>query len=236
VIPVKESPLIGVEPSSVAPRGERSAAWAGIAFVVLSTLWVVVVSVAEAPQLSQATTEEFAAFYDDQGKRISLILASLSLALAGFALLWFLGGLSSVLRRAERERGTLSTTVVMSGAILVGLLFVFNAINVSVAWALEESDNFQLDPTSAQLFEGLSYLLAIQGAFVGAALVGAASQAFRKGAFPAWLAWGGLVIAVLNFLLAFPIHGVSLILLLPWVLVVSVLMLTRSRARRTGVG
>jgi hypothetical protein len=115
-------------------------------------------------------------------------------------------------------------------------LFVFNAINVAFAWALEESDNFQLDPNSAQLFEGLSYLLAIQGAFVGAAFVGAASQVFRKSAiYPAWVVWGGLLIAALNFLLAFPIHGVSLILLLPWALVVSVLMLTRSRARRPGV-
>ena len=46
---------------------------------------------------------------------------------------------------------------------------------------------------------------------------------FRKAEiYPTWLAWGGLVIAALNFLLAVPIHGVSLILLLPWVLVVGV--------------
>ena len=129
----------------------------------------------------------------------------------------------------QRE-GSLSTTVVAGGAIFVALLFVFNAINVAVAWALEESDNFQFDPSSAQLFEGLSYLLAIQGAFVGAAFVGAASQGLRRSAiYPRWVARSGLVIAVLIFLSAFPIHGVSLILLLPWVLVVSVLMLSRSR-------
>jgi hypothetical protein len=214
----------------------RFAGWAGVAFVALSTLWVVVVSIVGAPQLSQATTEEFASFYDEQDNRISLMLASLSLALAGFALLWFLGGLHGVLRRAEGESGRLSTTVVVSGAILGGLLFVFNAINVAVAWALEESDHFQFDPNSAQLFEGLSYLLAIQGAFVGAALVGASSQVFRKAAiYPAWVAWGGLVIAALNFLLAFPIHGVSLILLLPWVLVISVLMLARFPGERPDV-
>jgi hypothetical protein len=228
--------MASVEASSVARRGERSAGWAGIAFVALSTVWVVVVSIVGTPQLGNGTTEDFTDFYDDQGNRISLMLASLSLALAGVALLWFLGGLRSVLRRAEGESGTLSTTVVVGGAILVGLLFVFNAINVAMAWALEESDHFRFDLNSAQLFEGLSYLLAIQAAFVGAAFVGAASQVFRKSAiYPAWVAWGGLVIAVLNFLLAFPIHGVSLILVLPWVLVVSVLMLTRTRARRPGV-
>lgn len=145
--------------SSVAPRGDRSAAWAGIAFVALATVWVVVVSIGEAPRLSQETTQEFASFYDDQGNRISLILASLSLALAGFAFLWFLGELRGVLRRTEGENEALSTTVVVAGAILVGLLFVLNAINAAVAWALEESDNFQFDPNSAQLFEGLSNLL-----------------------------------------------------------------------------
>jgi hypothetical protein len=126
--------------------------------------------------------------------------------------------------------GTLSTASVVSGAILGGLLFVFNAINMAVAWALEESDNFQLDPGSAQLFEGLSYMLAIEGAFVAAVFVGAASQVFRRYAvYPAWLTWGGLVIAVLNFLLAVPFHGVSLVLVLPWVCAVSLVMLRRPK-------
>jgi hypothetical protein len=219
--------MASVGASSGVLRGERSAGWAGIAFVALSTLWAVVVSIVGAPELGKGTTEDFTDFYDDQSNRISLMLASFSLALAGFALLWFLGGLHSVLRRADGVNRALSTTAVVSGAILGGLLFVFNSINVAVAWALEESDHFRLDIASAQLFEGLSYLLAIQAALVAAVFVGAASQVFRAGIQPTWLVWGGLVIAALNFLLAVPIHGVSLILLLPWVLVVSVLMLPR---------
>lgn len=177
--------------SSDVLRRVRSAGWAGIAFMALSTLWAVVQVSVGPPELGKTSTEEFAAFYDDQSNRISLILASLSLALAGFALLWFLGGLRSVLRRAEGESEALSTTVVVAGAILGGLLFVFNAINVAIAWALEESDHFEFDPNSARLLEGLSYLLAIQGAFVGAVFVGAASKVFRKAAiYPAWVAWG----------------------------------------------
>jgi hypothetical protein len=74
-------------------------------------------------------------------------------------------------------------------------------------------------------------LIAIQGALVAAVFVGAASKLFREAEiYPTWLAWGGLVIAALNFLLAVPIHGVSLILPLPWALVVSVLMLAPSAA------
>jgi hypothetical protein len=209
-------------------RGERSAAWAGIAFVALSTVWAVVQVSVGPPELGKSSTDEFTSFYGDQGNRIPLILASLSLALAGFALLWFLGGLRSVLRRTEGDPGTLSTTAMMGGLVLVGLLFVFNAVQVAVPWALEESDNFRLDPDLTRLLEGFSYLLAIQGALVGAVFVGAASKLFRKAeVYPTWLAWGGLVIAALNFLLAVPIHGVSLILLLPWALGVSVLMLAR---------
>lgn len=209
-------------------RGERSAAWAGLAFVALSSLWAVVVTIVGQPQLSKGTTQDFANFYADQSNRISLILASLSLALAGFALLWLLGGFRNVLRRAEGVSGALSTASVVSGAILGGLLFVFNAINTAVAWALEESDHFRLDPGSAQLFEGLSYMLAIEGAFVAAIFVGAASLVFRRsGVYPAWLTWGGLVIAVLNFLLAVLSHGVSLVLVLPWVCAVSLVMLRR---------
>jgi hypothetical protein len=221
--------MASVGASSGVLRGERSAGWAGIAFVALSTLWAVVQVSLSPPQLSQASTEEITSFYGDGGNRIPLILASLSLVLAGVALLWFLGGLRRILRRAEGDPGTLTTTAVMGGAVLVGLLFVFNTVQVAVPWALEDSDNFRLDPDSARLFEGLSYLLAIQGALVAAVFVGAASKLFRKAEIhPTWLARGGLVIAALNFLLAVPTHGVSLVLLLPWALVVSVLMLPRA--------
>jgi hypothetical protein len=191
-------------------------------------MWAVAQVIVGPPELGKSSTEEFTSFYDDQSNRISLILATLSLALAGFALLWFLGGLRSVLRRIEGDTGALATTATMGGVVLAGLLFVFSAVQVAVPWALEESDNFRLDPDSARLFEGLSYLLAIQGALVAAVFVGAASKLFRKAEIhPTSLAWGGLVIAALNFLLAVPIHGVSLILLLPWALVVSALMLPR---------
>jgi hypothetical protein len=47
-------------------RGERWAAWAGLAFVALSTLWAVVVTIVEQPQLSQGTTQDFTNFYADQ--------------------------------------------------------------------------------------------------------------------------------------------------------------------------
>jgi hypothetical protein len=191
-------------------------------------MWAVAQVIVGPPELGKSSTEGFTSFYDDQSNRISLILATLSLALAGFALLWFLGGLRSVMRRIEGDTETLATTATMGGVVLAGLLFVFSAVQVAVPWALEESDNFRFDPDSARLFEGLSYLLAIQGALVAAVFVGAASKLFRKAEIhPTWLAWGGLVIAALNFLLAVPIHGVSLILLLPWALVVSALMLPR---------
>lgn len=219
--------MASVGASSGVLRGERSAGWAGVAFVTLSTSWAIVQVSLSPPQLSQASTEEITSFYGDGGKRIPLMLASLSLVLAGFALLWFLGGLRSILRRAEGDPGTLTMTAVMGGAVLVGLLFVFNTVQVAVPWALEESDNFRLDPDSARLFEGLSYLLAIHGAVVAAVLVGAASKLFRKAEIYPGLARAGLVIAALNLLLAVPIHGVSLTLLLPWALVVSVLMLRR---------
>jgi hypothetical protein len=116
----------------------------------------------------------------------------------------------------------------IAGVVLVGLLFVFTQSKSPFLGALEESDNFRLDPASARLFEGLSYLIATKARSSQHVFVGAASKLFRKAEiYPTWLAWSGLVIAALNFLLAVPIHGVSLILPLPWALVVSVLMLPR---------
>ena len=210
-------------------RGERAVGYAGIAFVALATVWGVLQVILSPPELGASTTQEFASFYGDQSNRISLMLAALALALAGFALLWFVGGLRTVLRRVEGDVETLAATAALAGTVLAGLLFVFNAIQVAVPWALEESDYFRLDPGVAQLLEGMSYLLAIQGALVAAVFVGAAAKLFRRvDIAPSWIAWSGIVIAVLNFLLAFPIHGVSLALVLPWIFIVSVLMVARS--------
>jgi uncharacterized YccA/Bax inhibitor family protein len=210
-------------------RGAAAPGYAGLAFVALATVWGVIQVALGPPELGKSTTQEFASFYGDQGNRIALMLAALALALAGFALVWFLGGLRTVLRRAEGDVETLAATAVIGGTLLAGLLFVFNAVQVAVPWALEESDYFRLDPGIAQLLEGMSYLLAIQGALVAAVFVGATAKLFRRGGtVPSWVAWSGIVIAVLNFLLAFPIHGVSLVLVLPWIFLVSVLMIAQS--------
>jgi hypothetical protein len=123
-------------------RRERLAGYAGIAFVALSTVWGVLQVGLSPPELGASTTQEFASFYGDQSNRISLMLAALALALAGFAFLWFLGGLRTALRRTEGDVKTLAATAVVAGSVLAGLLFVFNSVQVAVPWALEESDYF----------------------------------------------------------------------------------------------
>lgn len=213
-------------------RGERSAAWSGIVFAVLSIFWAIVAVSLSPPQL-QSSSEEITAFYGDQSNRIWLLAGALALAFAGFLFLWFLGSLRSVLRRAEGDAGRHTGVAFAGGVTLAGLLFAFNSVNVAIPWALEASDAFRLDTDSTRLFEGVTNILAIQGALAGAVLIGATSTLARRAAvFPKWLAWAGLLIAALNVLLAVPFHGVSLILVPPWVVAVCLFVLPRTGGPR----
>ncbi|WP_410961779.1 hypothetical protein, partial [Salmonella sp. SAL4457] len=80
--------------------------------------------------------------------------------------------------------------------VLAGLLFVFAAIDVVIPWSLEESDHVVLDPNTARLIEGVTNVLAIEGALVGAVFIGTSARVLRGLAvIPGWLARSGAVAA-----------------------------------------
>ena len=91
--------------------------------------------------------------------------------------------------------------------------------------ALERFDNFQEDAQLAFLSQELSGWLYHYAYNVGAAVLIAASSvvALNTGVLPRWLAWSGLVVAII-LLLHFLIPLGSLLALL-WFVMVAVLML-----------
>lgn len=204
-------------------------------FVALCLGWVGLSAILAAPQLSKASDAEIATFFADQSNRLRIIGGFLVLSLAGIALLVFVAAQNELIKVRTGDGGAhvASTTALVSGAVVAGLLFVFDAANALIPWAFEESDHFRLDPNSARLVEGLTNLLAIEGALVGAVFLGTSARLLRRlEVVPGWLGRSGVVAAVIVFLLAAPFHGVALGLLLPWVLAVSVALLASARPCR----
>jgi hypothetical protein len=207
---------------------ERRAGWGGIAFVVFSVAWSLVVASADLAGFD-ASDEAIADSYDPEtGDAGSLWLASLFLALAGVGLLWFLGSLRTLLRRAEPS-GRLAAVAFGAGLVLAGLMFVKNSIQLGLAAAVEWEDVI-VEPDALRLLDATYFGLIMHEGVAGAILAAAASGvALRTGVLPRWLAWGGVAVAVLAFFSVL-LWGLGLIALLAWVAAVSVFVLRGPRA------
>jgi hypothetical protein len=207
-----------VDRSSADAVWERRAGWGGIAFAVLSVAWAVVLQAADLAGF-EASDDEIRESYDPEtGDTGALWLASLFLALAGVGLLWFLGSLRTLLRRAEPS-GRLAAVSFAGGVVLAGLMFVKNAIQLGLAVAVQWED-VVVDPDALRLLDAVYLGLIMHEGVAGAVLVGAASAVvLRTGVLPRWFGWGGVAVAVLSFV-SLLIFGLGLIALLAWVAVV----------------
>jgi hypothetical protein len=212
-----------VDRSAVDAVWERRAGWGGIAFAVFSVAWAIVVQSADLPGLDASDAEIQESFDPEDGDAGALWIASLFLALAAVGLLWFLGSLRTLLRRAEPS-GRLAAVSFGAGLVLAGLMFVKNSIQLGLAVAVEWED-VVVEPGAFRLLDALYVGLIAHEGVAGAVLVAAASAiALRTGALPRWLGWAGAVVAVLSFV-SILIVGIGLIALLAWVAAVGVLIL-----------
>jgi hypothetical protein len=212
-------------------NGTRSGGFVGIAFVALTVLWAIVLATADRPSYNSAD-DAISEFWSDSGSRRLMLLADLSLSLAGVALLWFLGSFRVVLRRAEGEPARLATIAFAGGVVLSALLFVKNAIEGGLALALEFEQGFTLDPDVFRAMNAVFLGVLIHEGLAATVLIGAASLlVLRTRVFPRWLGWAGVAVALLA-LLSWLIPGVPLVLVLAWILVASVLMV---RGERTAI-
>jgi hypothetical protein len=196
-------------------RWERWSALTGVLFVVF-----LVIGVAMSGDAGD-TPEKVQAYYEESGNRAKEIAAFFLIAAAGLAFLAFLGTLREMLVRAEGGPGTLSALVFGPGIAFVALLLGGTAISRAPA-ALAEQDQFTLDPNAAEMLDAGGYLAIVAGVMVASILVlSASTAALRTGVLPAWLGWGGLVVAVA---MLFSIFFIPILAFLAWVLAVSLVL------------
>jgi hypothetical protein len=208
----------------------RWAPIAGLAWVALVILSVILTI--DAPDDSDSVNQ-FVSYFKDDDNLEKIQLASLVAGIGGLALLWFLAGLRDLLQSEEGLWGSGASLAFVSGAALTVLLWVATALGTGYASAADFFDAFSVDPQSVQIAMAMSAasFWTIGFASVAAAvMIAAASRVvLATGLLPRWFGWVGIGLAVLTFLgLAFlPPVGVLI-----WVLIASVLMLTRPRPVR----
>jgi len=166
--------------------GERWAALAGLAFIVLY-----VAAFALGIEVG-ASDQEILDYYGDSGNRAKEVVAFFFIAGAALAFVLFASGLRSLIARAEQEPGTLAALAWAGGVACAVLILAGNAVSRATAFAAM-SDEFQLDPNTRRVVEDVGFLLFVSAALAAILLVVAVSLAvLRYGVFPRWLGWGGL--------------------------------------------
>lgn len=200
-------------------RWERLAPLTGVVFIVLGLVANLVIYPGSAPDFVDEPAK-IVAFYEDDP---SAIMATGMLNLIGsFFLLWFLGSLRSVLRRAETAEGRVSAIAFAGGTAGVALLLAAASVDLVAALRVDEQD--QIDPAVATALWDISLILFGAAATMAFAvlLVATGVVILRTRTLPVWLGWVSLVIGI--GLAIPPISFFVFFGFLAWVLITSVVL------------
>jgi hypothetical protein len=213
---------------------ERAGAATGIAFVVLV---LIATFIAPAPPPLGASAPAIATYYTSH--RGPLILGTWLSGLAVIFWLWFLGSIRHALYPSEGGTGRLTTVAVLSGTATAAVVLVFSAIGQALAFRTP------VRPGVVEVFynvqsEGFTLLSFLVAAFVGAASL----VMLRHNAVARWLGQLGIIVAVLQLIgtAAIMVESgplgaggafsfVAFLSFLLWVLLLSVVMVLKTRAR-----
>ena len=202
---------------------ERGAPISGIAFVVLMVVGSMLVGDVPAPD---AHGQAIATYLRDSGTHTRNIIGAYLWVIGALAFLWFLVRLRNDIRRAEGGTGSLSTLAFGAGVAFAAVWMVSAAAYVALPYAIELRDAPITDTQLVSVLPVSGRLsLLLGGGFSGVVVILAAvAVIFRTGVFPRWLGWLGIVASIV---LLFDVVYITIWPFWTWVLVASIVMLTR---------
>jgi hypothetical protein len=210
--------------ASTRTAGGKLGAVAGLAFAVLFFLGTAMLNI---PQ--SATDQELVDWWSDSANQTTAVVSMYLFVIAGLCFLLFLVKLRSRLLAAEGGTGELTTLLVASGVVFVAMLIVAAASRGVIGFAAKSPANDESLPGA----DTLRYLPQIGYAVTGtggllAAAVSIATLSwliFRTAVFGRWLAWIGVLAALVVVVASIGLSGVLAIpAVLIWALATSVAM------------
>jgi hypothetical protein len=206
-------------------EGSKLARWApltGVIFAVLTAV-MTVVGMRDSPEFA-GPADDYLRYYTDS--KSDIMLAGAAGVISVLFLVWFLGTLSSMLRRAEGGEGRVALIGVIGGAVGAASWLIGVSAFVLPAIRLDNQDTLSVE--LATVFGDLSNILMGMAATAGfgVLLLATALIGLRTRAIPAWLTWVSLIAGVV---MEIPwISFVGIFIFPVWVLIVAVLELTKS--------
>jgi hypothetical protein len=211
---------------------QRWAALAGVAYVVLFVIGVILIF-GNSPD-SGSAPGKIIAWYSDSGHRNEINIGWVLAGLGYFFFLWFLSALRQAIRRLEADDGFFTGLATMGGVVYVALSLAALAVDTGIRTMSDDTYQHQVYPGIIHAADDASWILHASGGAGAAAMVIAASlAALRAGAVAKWAGWLGVVVGILSLALIvfFPWFLLGI-----WILVVSIGMFLRAgRAPRAAV-
>jgi hypothetical protein len=179
-----------------------------------------------------APPQQIADYLADSGNHMRNIIGAYLWMVGALMFLWFLTRLRSDLRRAEGGTGALTTLAVGAGVAFAAVWMVSAVEFSAVAYAVELRNAPVSNPDFVRVLPPMGrLLLLLGGGFTGILLLLATAAAIlQTGILPRWLAWLGILAAVV---LLFDVIYLTIFPLWGWVLIASVVMLARQEKNAT---
>ena len=232
-----EDCMVAAAPTSSA--WERYAWAAGILYVIALVAETVVGVLGGGASQNASAAKIANALYDHRGRL--LVIACLSVVYAAVFLI-YLAKLHDLLRRDTDRPRFLGSLVLTGGALFIALHAVSDIGITGLVGAKIASFGYRHDPGVAYTLYLMTYALESVGDVFGSlSAVAAGLLVIRSGVLPRWLGWVSILAGIMLFLQGFGLGGViasfglildliGFVLFLIFVLVSSVIMLTRENA------
>src|SRR4029453_2102451 len=133
------------------------ARWAPISGILYVVLWAVVIFLLDSDPGDSDT--DITSWYADSGNRDQQGIRFFLVLAAGLLFLWFLSVLRGRLAEAEGMAGTRTSLAFGAGLVAVTLWTIAMAVWMSVSFAVDDSEEFVVDPNTERLFSDFGYAL-----------------------------------------------------------------------------
>ena len=197
------------------------ARWAPVSGILYVVLWVVAIFALEGD--TGDSDSEILAWYADSGNRDKALASFMIVLAAGLLFVWFLSVLRGRMAEAEGTAGTRTALAFGAGLVAVTLWTIAMAVWTSIAFAVQDSDEFVVEPNTERLFGILGYAIWFGGTTIALLVVLCVGLIGLQGRLiPRWLAWVSFLVAA-TMLVSF--FFVPFLIWLVWILLVSLVML-----------
>jgi Domain of unknown function (DUF4386) len=182
----------------------------------------VFILIGEGQDATEKSVQEIVQHYQDNEAKESI--GALCIGLAATFTLYFAGWLRRLLRDAEGADGILSAVVLGAGVVFAAGAAVSGSIHIALPDLADD-----IDPVALQAINAIDYdMFMYFPVGLGTMVLAAGISVVRHGALPTWLGWLGIVAGGLFFSPGFFVAFFAAPL---WVLIVSVIGVSRARPR-----